>query len=210
MFKCLLMCMKTYFIWSWVIDKYVNKHFWLQSVINYLLHGRVLIIWSTGAESVPDAWFNWLSLSLYLSPCLSPSLSPCLSVCLPVPPCLSLCLSPCLPVCVQVLIELDSALLDDQPHWYKLQLHDVSSVPLPVSSPYLQRRGLQPEDSPSSRRLQSESCCFFLLVFSSLPFFVYHLSHLLRLLLILFYFSPIMLCQRKVFTTAQVITAVWV
>ncbi|KAI3358282.1 hypothetical protein L3Q82_003280 [Scortum barcoo] len=54
----------------------------------------------------------------------------------------------------EVLIELDSALLDDQPHWYKLQLHDVSSVPLPVSSPYLQRRGLQPEDSPSSRRLQ--------------------------------------------------------
>uniref|UniRef100_A0A671UIQ9 Regulating synaptic membrane exocytosis 2b n=1 Tax=Sparus aurata TaxID=8175 RepID=A0A671UIQ9_SPAAU len=52
----------------------------------------------------------------------------------------------------EVLIELDSALLDDQPHWYKLQLHDVSSVPLPNASPYLQRRGLQPEDTLSSRR----------------------------------------------------------
>ncbi|XP_070840602.1 regulating synaptic membrane exocytosis protein 2 isoform X3 [Chaetodon trifascialis] len=54
----------------------------------------------------------------------------------------------------EVLIELDSALLDDQPHWYKLQLHDVSSVPLPNASPYLQRRGLQPDDTLSSRRLQ--------------------------------------------------------
>uniref|UniRef100_A0A8P4JYV4 Regulating synaptic membrane exocytosis protein 2 n=1 Tax=Dicentrarchus labrax TaxID=13489 RepID=A0A8P4JYV4_DICLA len=54
----------------------------------------------------------------------------------------------------EVLIELDSALLDDQPHWYKLQLHDVSSLPLPNASPYLQRRGLQPEDSPAGRRLQ--------------------------------------------------------
>ncbi|KAM6903923.1 regulating synaptic membrane exocytosis protein 2-like isoform 3-T3 [Lycodopsis pacificus] len=52
----------------------------------------------------------------------------------------------------EVLIELDSALLDDQPHWYKL--HDVSSELL-STSPYLQRRGLQPEDSPSSRGLQS-------------------------------------------------------
>ncbi|XP_027142375.1 regulating synaptic membrane exocytosis protein 2 isoform X11 [Larimichthys crocea] len=54
----------------------------------------------------------------------------------------------------EVLVELDSALLDDQPHWYKLQLHDVSSVPLPNASPYLQRRGLQAEDGLSSRRLQ--------------------------------------------------------
>ncbi|XP_075931619.1 regulating synaptic membrane exocytosis protein 2-like isoform X2 [Anarhichas minor] len=53
----------------------------------------------------------------------------------------------------EVLIELDSALLDDQPHWYKL--HDVSSE-LPSTSPYLQRRGLQPEDSPSSRGLQNK------------------------------------------------------
>ncbi|XP_076610149.1 regulating synaptic membrane exocytosis protein 2-like isoform X13 [Chaetodon auriga] len=56
----------------------------------------------------------------------------------------------------EVLIELDSALLDDQPHWYKLQLHDVSSVPLPNASPYLQRRGLQPDDTLSSRRLQNK------------------------------------------------------
>ncbi|XP_062265551.1 regulating synaptic membrane exocytosis protein 2 isoform X15 [Platichthys flesus] len=54
----------------------------------------------------------------------------------------------------EVLIELESALLDDQPHWYKLQLHDVSSLPLPSASPYLQRRGLQPEPSQTSRRLQ--------------------------------------------------------
>uniref|UniRef100_A0A672ZBG2 Regulating synaptic membrane exocytosis 2b n=1 Tax=Sphaeramia orbicularis TaxID=375764 RepID=A0A672ZBG2_9TELE len=54
----------------------------------------------------------------------------------------------------EVLIELDSALLDDQPHWYKLQLHDVSSVPLPNASPYLQRRGLQPEHTHTARRLQ--------------------------------------------------------
>lgn len=59
--------------------------------------------------------------------------------------------------CVQVLVELDSALLDDQPHWYKLQLHDGSSLPLPSASPYLQRRELQPEESLSSRRLQSET-----------------------------------------------------
>ncbi|XP_070777584.1 regulating synaptic membrane exocytosis protein 2-like [Enoplosus armatus] len=56
----------------------------------------------------------------------------------------------------EVLIELDSALLDDQPHWYKLQLHDVSSLPLPNASPYLQRRGLQAEDTVSSRRLQNK------------------------------------------------------
>ncbi|KAE8282610.1 Regulating synaptic membrane exocytosis protein 2 Rab-3-interacting molecule 2 [Larimichthys crocea] len=59
----------------------------------------------------------------------------------------------------EVLVELDSALLDDQPHWYKLQLHDVSSVPLPNASPYLQRRGLQAEDGLSSRRLQSNNSC---------------------------------------------------
>ncbi|XP_030003028.1 regulating synaptic membrane exocytosis protein 2-like isoform X15 [Sphaeramia orbicularis] len=56
----------------------------------------------------------------------------------------------------EVLIELDSALLDDQPHWYKLQLHDVSSVPLPNASPYLQRRGLQPEHTHTARRLQNK------------------------------------------------------
>uniref|UniRef100_A0A3Q2DM08 Regulating synaptic membrane exocytosis protein 2-like n=1 Tax=Cyprinodon variegatus TaxID=28743 RepID=A0A3Q2DM08_CYPVA len=60
----------------------------------------------------------------------------------------------------EVLIELESALLDDQPHWYKLQLHDVSSVPLPNASPYLQRRGLQAEPSQSSRRLQNKGPYF--------------------------------------------------
>uniref|UniRef100_A0AAX7T8N0 Regulating synaptic membrane exocytosis 2b n=1 Tax=Astatotilapia calliptera TaxID=8154 RepID=A0AAX7T8N0_ASTCA len=54
----------------------------------------------------------------------------------------------------EILIEMESALLDDQPHWYKLQLHDVSSLPLPKASPYLQRRGLQAEHTHSSRRLQ--------------------------------------------------------
>ncbi|XP_058475245.1 regulating synaptic membrane exocytosis protein 2-like isoform X4 [Solea solea] len=56
----------------------------------------------------------------------------------------------------EVLIELESALLDDQPHWYKLQRHDVSSLPLPSASPYLQRRGLQHEPSQTSRRLQNK------------------------------------------------------
>ncbi|XP_052000823.1 regulating synaptic membrane exocytosis protein 2-like isoform X19 [Xyrauchen texanus] len=50
----------------------------------------------------------------------------------------------------EILIELETALLDDEPHWYKLQTHDVSSVP--KSSPCLHRRALHGE-SPS-RRLQ--------------------------------------------------------
>uniref|UniRef100_A0A8C2CGG9 Regulating synaptic membrane exocytosis 2 n=1 Tax=Cyprinus carpio TaxID=7962 RepID=A0A8C2CGG9_CYPCA len=48
----------------------------------------------------------------------------------------------------EILIELETALLDDEPHWYKLQTHDVSSVPLPKSSPCLQRRALH-GDSPT-------------------------------------------------------------
>ncbi|XP_051577626.1 regulating synaptic membrane exocytosis protein 2-like isoform X8 [Myxocyprinus asiaticus] len=52
----------------------------------------------------------------------------------------------------EILIELETALLDDEPHWYKLQTHDVSSVPLPKSSPCLHKRALHGE-SPS-RRLQ--------------------------------------------------------
>uniref|UniRef100_A0A8C1TJW9 Regulating synaptic membrane exocytosis 2 n=1 Tax=Cyprinus carpio TaxID=7962 RepID=A0A8C1TJW9_CYPCA len=55
----------------------------------------------------------------------------------------------------EILIELETALLDDEPHWYKLQTHDVSSVPLPKSSPCLQRRALH-GDSPTLR-LQSTS-----------------------------------------------------
>uniref|UniRef100_A0A8C2A3M7 Regulating synaptic membrane exocytosis 1a n=1 Tax=Cyprinus carpio TaxID=7962 RepID=A0A8C2A3M7_CYPCA len=40
----------------------------------------------------------------------------------------------------EILIELETALLDDKPHWYRLQAHDVSSIPLPHPSPYLPRR----------------------------------------------------------------------
>ncbi|XP_052016819.1 regulating synaptic membrane exocytosis protein 2 isoform X4 [Apodemus sylvaticus] len=52
----------------------------------------------------------------------------------------------------EILIELETALLDDEPHWYKLQTHDVSSLPLPRPSPYMPRRQLHGE-SPT-RRLQ--------------------------------------------------------
>ncbi|XP_039663093.1 regulating synaptic membrane exocytosis protein 2 isoform X34 [Perca fluviatilis] len=54
----------------------------------------------------------------------------------------------------EILIELETALLDDEPHWYKLQTHDVSSVPLPRASPNTQRRQLHGE-SPT-RRLQNK------------------------------------------------------
>ncbi|XP_073925102.1 regulating synaptic membrane exocytosis protein 2 isoform X25 [Castor canadensis] len=52
----------------------------------------------------------------------------------------------------EILIELETALLDDGPHWYKLQTHDLSSLPLPHPSPYMSRRQLHGE-SPT-RRLQ--------------------------------------------------------
>ncbi|XP_063307221.1 regulating synaptic membrane exocytosis protein 2 isoform X1 [Pelobates fuscus] len=52
----------------------------------------------------------------------------------------------------EILIELETALLDDEPHWYKLQTHDVSSLPLPHPSPFMQRRQLHGE-SPT-RKLQ--------------------------------------------------------
>ncbi|XP_056378528.1 regulating synaptic membrane exocytosis protein 2 isoform X6 [Hyla sarda] len=52
----------------------------------------------------------------------------------------------------EILIELETALLDDEPHWYKLQMHDVSSLPLPHPSPFMQRRQMHGE-SPT-RRLQ--------------------------------------------------------
>ncbi|XP_039592772.1 regulating synaptic membrane exocytosis protein 2 isoform X46 [Polypterus senegalus] len=51
----------------------------------------------------------------------------------------------------EILIELETALLDDEPHWYKLQTHDISSMPLPHPSPYLPRRQLHGE---SPKRLQ--------------------------------------------------------
>uniref|UniRef100_A0A9J7ZQL4 Regulating synaptic membrane exocytosis 1 n=2 Tax=Cyprinus carpio TaxID=7962 RepID=A0A9J7ZQL4_CYPCA len=54
----------------------------------------------------------------------------------------------------EILIELETALLDDQPHWYKLQTHDVSSLPLPQPSPCLPRRHVH-GDSPS-KKLQSK------------------------------------------------------
>ncbi|XP_060717061.1 regulating synaptic membrane exocytosis protein 1 isoform X2 [Tachysurus vachellii] len=54
----------------------------------------------------------------------------------------------------EILIELETALLDDQPHWYKLQTHDASSLPLPQPSPYLPRRHVH-TDSPS-KKLQTE------------------------------------------------------
>ncbi|XP_075438648.1 regulating synaptic membrane exocytosis protein 2 isoform X28 [Ascaphus truei] len=54
----------------------------------------------------------------------------------------------------EILIELETALLDDEPHWYKLQTHDVSSLPLPHPSPFTQRRQLHGE-SPT-RRLQNK------------------------------------------------------
>ncbi|XP_078397989.1 regulating synaptic membrane exocytosis protein 1-like [Cetorhinus maximus] len=54
----------------------------------------------------------------------------------------------------EILIELETALLDDEPHWYKLQTHDVSSLPLPQPSPYMPRRHVHGE-SPSKRLQRS-------------------------------------------------------
>uniref|UniRef100_A0A9J7X8R8 Regulating synaptic membrane exocytosis 1 n=1 Tax=Cyprinus carpio carpio TaxID=630221 RepID=A0A9J7X8R8_CYPCA len=54
----------------------------------------------------------------------------------------------------EILIELETALLDDQPHWYKLQTHDVSSLPLPQPSPCLPRRHVH-GDSPSKKLQRS-------------------------------------------------------
>ncbi|XP_070833856.1 regulating synaptic membrane exocytosis protein 1 isoform X22 [Chaetodon trifascialis] len=65
----------------------------------------------------------------------------------------------------EILIELETALLDDKPHWYPLQTHDVSSIPLPRPSPFLPRRHthtdtpgkkLQPADGRGRER-QRES-----------------------------------------------------
>ncbi|ROL50037.1 Regulating synaptic membrane exocytosis protein 1 [Anabarilius grahami] len=55
----------------------------------------------------------------------------------------------------EILIELETALLDDQPHWYKLQTHDVSSLPLPQPSPCLPRRHVH-GDSPSKKLQTAE------------------------------------------------------
>lgn len=52
----------------------------------------------------------------------------------------------------QILIELETALLDDKPHWYPLQTHDVSSIPLPRPSPFLPRR--HPQSDAPGKKLQ--------------------------------------------------------
>ncbi|XP_074503057.1 regulating synaptic membrane exocytosis protein 1-like isoform X10 [Sebastes fasciatus] len=64
----------------------------------------------------------------------------------------------------EILIELETALLDDKPHWYPLQTHDVSSIPLPRASPYLPRRHtdapgkkLQPDGRGRERQRESAS-----------------------------------------------------
>ncbi|XP_030054879.1 regulating synaptic membrane exocytosis protein 1 isoform X2 [Microcaecilia unicolor] len=53
----------------------------------------------------------------------------------------------------EILIELETALLDDQPHWYKLQTHDESSLPLPQPSPFMPRRHIHGESL--NKKLQS-------------------------------------------------------
>uniref|UniRef100_A0A672N8P2 Regulating synaptic membrane exocytosis 1 n=1 Tax=Sinocyclocheilus grahami TaxID=75366 RepID=A0A672N8P2_SINGR len=55
----------------------------------------------------------------------------------------------------EILIALETAVLDDQPHWYKLQTHDVSSLPLPQPSPCLPRRHVH-GDSPSKKLQTAE------------------------------------------------------
>ncbi|XP_032775906.1 regulating synaptic membrane exocytosis protein 1 isoform X23 [Strigops habroptila] len=53
----------------------------------------------------------------------------------------------------EILIELETALLDDEPHWYKLQTHDESSLPLPQPSPFTPRRHVHGGES-TSKKLQ--------------------------------------------------------
>ncbi|XP_041108000.1 regulating synaptic membrane exocytosis protein 1-like isoform X12 [Polyodon spathula] len=55
----------------------------------------------------------------------------------------------------EILLELETALLDDEPHWYKLQTHDISSLPLPQPSPYMPRRRVQGE-SPCKKLQRSQ------------------------------------------------------
>ncbi|KAI4833143.1 hypothetical protein KUCAC02_016057, partial [Chaenocephalus aceratus] len=55
----------------------------------------------------------------------------------------------------EILIELETALLDDIPHWYKLQSHDMSSIPLP-SLPRTSRADTSTETAPARNyRVQS-------------------------------------------------------
>ncbi|KAM6081637.1 regulating synaptic membrane exocytosis protein 1 isoform 35-T35 [Chlamydotis macqueenii] len=53
----------------------------------------------------------------------------------------------------EILIELETALLDDEPHWYKLQTHDESSLPLPQPSPFMPRRHVHGGES-TNKKLQ--------------------------------------------------------
>ncbi|XP_055781157.1 regulating synaptic membrane exocytosis protein 1-like isoform X17 [Salvelinus fontinalis] len=55
----------------------------------------------------------------------------------------------------EILIELETAPLDDKPHWYNLQTHDVSSIPLPRPSPYMPRRHTH-TDTPSKKLQPAE------------------------------------------------------
>uniref|UniRef100_A0A8C3RGU4 Regulating synaptic membrane exocytosis 1 n=1 Tax=Cyanoderma ruficeps TaxID=181631 RepID=A0A8C3RGU4_9PASS len=55
----------------------------------------------------------------------------------------------------EILIELETALLDDEPHWYKLQTHDESSLPLPQPSPFMPRRHVHGGES-TSKKLQNQ------------------------------------------------------
>uniref|UniRef100_A0A8C6UMS0 Regulating synaptic membrane exocytosis 1a n=1 Tax=Neogobius melanostomus TaxID=47308 RepID=A0A8C6UMS0_9GOBI len=55
----------------------------------------------------------------------------------------------------EVLIELETTLLDDKPHWYPLQTHDVSSIPLPRPSPFPARRNIHP-DGPAKKLQRSQ------------------------------------------------------
>ncbi|KAM9155172.1 regulating synaptic membrane exocytosis protein 1 isoform 46-T46 [Pangshura tecta] len=56
----------------------------------------------------------------------------------------------------EILIELETALLDDEPHWYKLQTHDESSLPLPQPSPFMPRRHVHGGESTSKKLQRSQ------------------------------------------------------
>ncbi|XP_074847131.1 regulating synaptic membrane exocytosis protein 1 isoform X14 [Carettochelys insculpta] len=56
----------------------------------------------------------------------------------------------------EILIELETALLDDEPHWYKLQTHDESSLPLPQPSPFMPRRHVHGGESTGKKLQRSQ------------------------------------------------------
>uniref|UniRef100_A0A8D0A8J6 Regulating synaptic membrane exocytosis 1 n=1 Tax=Sander lucioperca TaxID=283035 RepID=A0A8D0A8J6_SANLU len=61
----------------------------------------------------------------------------------------------------EILIELETALLDDKPHLYPLQTHDVSSIPLPRPSPYLPRRHADPPGKKLQRKSESVNALYW-------------------------------------------------